>query len=94
MFLFYLLHDVYCFYLFFLLLQVAYFSATFPYVLLMILIIRGATLPGAYDGVMFYLTPDFSILLNPQVRHAYNPCKINYMPMHCASMVLKLINNS
>ena len=47
--------------------QVAYFSATFPYVILIVLIVRGATLPGAYKGVMFYLNPDFSRLLDPQV---------------------------
>ncbi|XP_028514497.1 sodium- and chloride-dependent GABA transporter 2-like [Exaiptasia diaphana] len=46
--------------------KVAYFSATFPYVILVILIVRGATLPGAYKGVIFYLKPDFTRLLHPQ----------------------------
>ncbi|KAK3752231.1 hypothetical protein QZH41_012237, partial [Actinostola sp. cb2023] len=46
--------------------KVAYFSATFPYVILIVLIVRGATLPGAYKGVIFYLKPDFSHLLKPQ----------------------------
>ena len=48
--------------------QVVYFTATFPYIVLFILLIRGATLPGARDGIMFYLKPDFSKLANPGVR--------------------------
>ena len=47
--------------------QVAYFTAIFPYVILLSLLIRGVTLPGAVDGIMFYLKPDFNKLLEPQV---------------------------
>lgn len=44
-----------------------YFTAIFPYVMLTILLIRGASLPGAIEGVKFYLTPDFSRLLDSRV---------------------------
>ena len=47
--------------------QVVYFTATFPYVMLLILLIRGLTLPGALQGVMFYLLPELSRLTDPQV---------------------------
>ena len=52
---------------FFSFLQVVYFTATFPYLVLLILLIRGATLEGAGEGVVFYLKPDFKKLKNPQV---------------------------
>ncbi|XP_059149192.1 sodium- and chloride-dependent glycine transporter 1-like [Physella acuta] len=43
--------------------KVVYVTATLPYILITVLIIKGATLPGAVDGVLFYIWPDFSKLL-------------------------------
>ncbi|XP_023117909.2 sodium- and chloride-dependent betaine transporter-like [Amphiprion ocellaris] len=47
--------------------KAAYFTATFPYVMLLILLIRGVTLPGAKDGIIYYLYPDISRLADAQV---------------------------
>uniref|UniRef100_A0A8C5HJJ8 Transporter n=1 Tax=Gouania willdenowi TaxID=441366 RepID=A0A8C5HJJ8_GOUWI len=47
--------------------KVVYFTATFPYVMLAVLLVRGLTLPGAKGGIMFYLYPDPSRLADPQV---------------------------
>ncbi|XP_068191552.1 sodium- and chloride-dependent GABA transporter 3-like [Antennarius striatus] len=47
--------------------KVAYVTATFPYVMLVILLIRGATLPGALDGIYYYLYPDINRLANFEV---------------------------
>ena len=48
--------------------KVVYFTATFPYVVLTILLIRGVTLPGAIDGIKFYLLqPDLSKLAHASV---------------------------
>jgi NSS family neurotransmitter:Na+ symporter len=38
-----------------------------PIILIAILVIRGITLPGAAEGLNFYLAPDFSRLLDPHV---------------------------
>ncbi|XP_068162475.1 sodium- and chloride-dependent GABA transporter 2-like [Antennarius striatus] len=47
--------------------KVVYFTATFPYVMLVVLLIRGLTLPGALIGIQFYLYPDLGRLADPQV---------------------------
>ena len=47
--------------------QVVYFTATAPYLLLTAILIRGVTLPGASEGIKFYLIPDLSRLSDGQV---------------------------
>ncbi|MGH0188527.1 UNVERIFIED_CONTAM: hypothetical protein FKN15_030552, partial [Acipenser sinensis] len=47
--------------------KVVWVTATFPYVVLLVLLVRGATLPGAWRGVVFYLKPDWSKLLSTTV---------------------------
>ncbi len=50
--------------------KVVYVTVTMPWVLLLIFVIRGLTLPGALQGVNFYLTPNWKELLNPALWHA------------------------
>jgi len=50
--------------------RVVYFTATFPYVILVILLIRAALLEGAYEGIKFYVVPDWSRLSDIKVWEA------------------------
>ncbi|KAM5333200.1 LOW QUALITY PROTEIN: sodium- and chloride-dependent GABA transporter 2 [Glossophaga mutica] len=47
--------------------KVVYFTATFPYLMLLVLLIRGMTLLGAAQGIQFYLYPNLTYLWDPQV---------------------------
>ncbi|KAM6092525.1 sodium- and chloride-dependent GABA transporter 2 isoform 4-T4 [Theristicus caerulescens] len=54
--------------------KVVYFTATFPYLMLVVLLIRGVSLPGASQGILFYLYPDLSRLGDPQKTHQLSVC--------------------
>ncbi len=70
--------------------QVVYFTAVFPYVTLAILLVRGLTLPGAWQGVVYYLYPNPTRLADFQVRHLANitasqhlVCKVSILQTDC-----------
>ncbi|XP_046542476.1 sodium- and chloride-dependent glycine transporter 1-like [Haliotis rubra] len=46
---------------------VVYVTATLPFILLTALLVRTLMLPGAYDGLVYFFTPDFSRLQHGQV---------------------------
>uniref|UniRef100_A0A0N4ZDI1 Transporter n=1 Tax=Parastrongyloides trichosuri TaxID=131310 RepID=A0A0N4ZDI1_PARTI len=47
--------------------KVVYLTASFPYIMLFFLLLRGLTLPGASLGLEFYLKPNFTKLLESKV---------------------------
>ena len=47
--------------------KVVLITVPLPMLLLVVLLIRGLTLPGAIDGIKYYLTPDFAMLLEPKI---------------------------
>uniref|UniRef100_UPI00398F1AC3 sodium-dependent neutral amino acid transporter B(0)AT3-like n=1 Tax=Pristiophorus japonicus TaxID=55135 RepID=UPI00398F1AC3 len=47
--------------------KAVYFTATFPYLILLILLVRGLTLPGAIHGLAYLITPDLTVLSQPKV---------------------------
>ncbi|XP_044731735.1 sodium-dependent nutrient amino acid transporter 1-like isoform X2 [Chrysoperla carnea] len=50
--------------------KASYFLALFPYVIMFALFIRAVTLPGAGDGIIFFIKPQWEKLLEPQVWYA------------------------
>lgn len=42
--------------------KISYFTAIFPYMIITALVINGALLDGAIDGVINYVKPDFELL--------------------------------
>jgi solute carrier family 6 dopamine transporter-like protein 3 len=47
--------------------QVVWFTALFPYAVLLILLVRGVTLPGSAEGIKYYLSPNFSAITKAEV---------------------------
>lgn len=53
-------------------LQIVYFTATFPFLVILILLIRGVTLEGAKEGIDFYIgsKSNFTKLAEAQVTRS------------------------
>ncbi|XP_014609957.1 PREDICTED: sodium-dependent nutrient amino acid transporter 1-like [Polistes canadensis] len=50
--------------------RASYFLAIFPYIVLIALLIRSVTLDGAADGILFFVEPQWEMLLKPEVWYA------------------------
>ena len=46
--------------------KAAWVTALYPYIVLTTLLIRAVTLPGAMEGIKFYLKPDWSKLMETE----------------------------
>lgn len=53
--------------------KVVWFTALFPYAVLLVLLIRGVTLPGSASGIRYYLNPNFQVITHAEV----NCCKFD-----------------
>ncbi|XP_018398128.1 PREDICTED: sodium-dependent nutrient amino acid transporter 1-like [Cyphomyrmex costatus] len=55
--------------------KAAYFLAIFPYVVLIVLLIRAVTLDGSVNGIFYFITPTWEKLLTPMIwYHAVAQC--------------------
>ncbi|SPP89866.1 sodium-dependent nutrient amino acid transporter 1 isoform X2 [Drosophila guanche] len=50
--------------------KASYFLAIFPYVIMCVLLIRAVTLPGAADGILYFIKPQWGKILDPKVWYA------------------------
>lgn len=51
--------------------KVVWFTALFPYAVLLILLVRGITLPGSADGIKYYLNPNFNAITSAEVSFPF-----------------------
>lgn len=65
------------------LLQVVYFTATFPYFILFALLINNMQLPGAKEGVLYFVTPVWNKLFEVKVKSSVYKC----------NCIVKLVSN-
>uniref|UniRef100_A0A914XN38 Transporter n=1 Tax=Plectus sambesii TaxID=2011161 RepID=A0A914XN38_9BILA len=47
--------------------KAVYFTSTFPYAVLLALLVRSLMEPGAVEGIKYYLRPNMTVLASPQV---------------------------
>ncbi|GAB1609490.1 sodium-dependent serotonin transporter-like [Argonauta hians] len=47
--------------------KAVWITATLPYIIIVVLLVRGCTLPGSSEGILYYLRPTWNKLLNLQV---------------------------
>lgn len=48
--------------------KASYFLALFPYVIMLVLLVRALTLEGAWNGILYFIKPRWDKILEPSVR--------------------------
>lgn len=46
----------------------SYFLAIFPYIIMIMLLGRALTLPGAINGILYFIKPNWNKILDPNVK--------------------------
>ena len=72
--------------------QIVYFTAIFPYFILTAFLIRGLTLPGAMDGIEFYIKPNWTKLATAKVWVNAAVQNFNSIGIAFGSLIGKLAN--
>ncbi|CAG9759976.1 unnamed protein product [Ceutorhynchus assimilis] len=67
--------------------KVVYFTVLFPYFILTALVIQGVILPGAIDGILLYLKPDWQKLLEVDVWAAAASQTFYSFGIACGSLI-------
>ncbi|CAH1777931.1 unnamed protein product [Owenia fusiformis] len=78
--------------------KVVYFTALFPYVVLIILLVRGVTLEGYWKGVEFYIIPEWEQMKSAKVWGAaatqiFYSLGVGFGGLHAMSSYNKFHNN-
>ncbi|XP_028680284.1 sodium- and chloride-dependent GABA transporter 1 isoform X2 [Erpetoichthys calabaricus] len=78
--------------------KVVYFSATFPYIILIALLINNIQLPGAKNGILYFISPNWSKLSEIQVwvnaaAQIFNSIGISFGQMISMASYNKFNNN-
>jgi solute carrier family 6 (neurotransmitter transporter, glycine) member 5/9 len=50
--------------------KASYVLAIFPYVILLVLLVRALTLPGSFDGIKYFFAPQWDKIFEPKVWYA------------------------
>lgn len=56
--------------------KVAYFTAIYPYIVLLVLLITGLTKEGAINGIKYFVTPQWDKIYDPKVLFAVQTLKV------------------
>lgn len=69
--------------------KASYFLALFPYVIMAVLLVRAVTLPGSADGIIYFIKPDWSKILDPKVCTYFNPLTNNNLIIFFVGLVCR-----